>query len=123
MTTDTWLRQVTGSFRAPVLDAPPPPPPEPEPEPKSSPLSALTGLWHKHSDLLHNAASLAATTGVTSLLGFAFWTFAARYFSQEAVGYGSAAISAMTLLGTIGMFGLGTVLIGELPQRRLPGVP
>ena len=123
MATDTWLRQVTGSWRAPVLDAPPPPPPEPEPEPepKSSRLSALTGIWHKHSDLLHNAASLAATTGVTSLLGFAFWTFAARYFSQEAVGYGSAAISAMTLLGTIGMFGLGTVLIGELPQRRSRG--
>ena len=122
MATDTWLRQVTGSWRAPVLDAPPPPPPpEPEPESKSSPLSALTGIWHKHSDLLHNAASLAATTGVTSLLGFAFWTFAARYFSQEAVGYGSAAISAMTLLGTIGMFGLGTVLIGELPQRRFRG--
>jgi O-antigen/teichoic acid export membrane protein len=78
-------------------------------------------MWHKHSDLLHNAASLAATTGVTSLLGFAFWTFAARYFSQQAVGYGSAGISAMTLLGTVGMFGLGTVLIGELPQRRSRG--
>jgi O-antigen/teichoic acid export membrane protein len=123
-TTDTWLRQVTGSWRAPDQYAPPPPPPrepEPEPERKSSPLSALTGIWHKHADLLHNAASLAATTGVTSILGFAFWTFAARYFSQTAVGYGSAGISAMTLLGTVGMFGLGTVLIGELPQRRSRG--
>src|SRR6201996_4319016 len=27
----------------------------------------------------------------------------------------------MTLLGTVGMFGLGTVLIGELPQRRTRG--
>src|ERR1700753_3744392 len=27
----------------------------------------------------------------------------------------------MTLLGTVGMFGLGTVLIGELPQRRSRG--
>ena len=39
-------------------------------------------------------------------------------FSQQAVGYGSAAVSAFTLLGTIGMFGLGTLLIGELPRRN-----
>ena len=51
------------------------------------------------------------------MLGFTFWAFAAREFSQQAVGYGSAAISAMTLLGTVGVFGLGTVLIGELPRR------
>jgi O-antigen/teichoic acid export membrane protein len=108
---------VTRDRQQPIPGAPlPPPPPD-----KPARLSALTGIWHKHKDLLHNAASLAATTGVTSVLGFAFWTFAARYFSQEAVGYGSAAISAMTLLGTIGMFGLGTVLIGELPQRRSRG--
>ncbi|MGH3166054.1 MAG: lipopolysaccharide biosynthesis protein [Trebonia sp.] len=51
------------------------------------------------------------------MFGFAYWIFAAREFSQTAVGYGSAAVSAMTLLGTIGMFGLGTVLIGDLPRR------
>jgi len=38
-------------------------------------------------------------------------------FSQQAVGYGSASVSAFTLLGTIGVFGLGTLLIGELPRR------
>ena len=121
MTTDTWLRQVTGSWRAADPYAPPPPPPPPPPEAKGGPFAALTNIWRKHADLLHNAASLAATTGVTSVLGFAFWTFAARYFSQTAVGYGSAGISAMTLLGTVGMFGLGTVLIGELPQRQSRG--
>jgi O-antigen/teichoic acid export membrane protein len=47
----------------------------------------------------------------------AYWAIAARIFSQRAVGYGSATVSAVTLLGTIGMFGLGTVLIGELPRR------
>jgi len=77
--------------------------------------------WRRHSDLLANAGSLAATTGVTSLLGFAYWTVAARTFSQQAIGYGSAAVSAMTLLGTVGMFGLGTLLIGELPRRRSRG--
>src|SRR5581483_725249 len=79
---------------------------------------ALTAAWRGHRELLSNAASLVATTGVASALGFVYWAVAARLFTQQAVGYGSAAVSAMTLLGTIGMFGLGTVLIGELPRRR-----
>ena len=74
--------------------------------------------WRRHWDLLGSASSLVATTAVASLLGFVYWALAARMFPQRAVGYGSAAISAMTLLGTIGMLGLGTVLIGELPRRR-----
>ena len=78
---------------------------------------AASAAWRRHQDLLSNAGSLVATTGVASALGFVYWALAARLFSQQAVGYGSAAVSAMTLLGTIGMFGLGTVLIGELPQR------
>ena len=78
-------------------------------------------MWRRNHDLLVNAGSLLATTGVTSVLGFAFWTFAARRFSPQAVGYGSAAVSAMSLLGTIGVFGLGTVLIGELPRRQRRG--
>jgi len=87
----------------------------------SGPRAKLLGVWERNRDLLHNAGSLAATTGLTSVFGFAYWIVAAREFSQQAVGYGSAAISAMTLLGTVGMFGLGTMLIGELPRRRSGG--
>lgn len=76
------------------------------------------GMWRRHRDLLGNATTLIATTGITSGLGFVYWAFAARLFSQRSVGYGSSSISAMTLLGTIGMLGLGTVLIGELPRRK-----
>jgi O-antigen/teichoic acid export membrane protein len=83
-----------------------------------SPRVAAVAVWRRHHDLLGGAASLTATTGVASVLGFAYWALAARLFSQQAVGYGSAAVSAMTLLAAIGMLGLGTVLIGELPQRR-----
>ena len=89
--------------------------------PTRSPRMVAIDAWRRHSDLLANAGSLAATTGVTSLLGFVYWTVAARTFTQQAVGYGSAAVSAMTLLGTVGMFGLGTLLIGELPRRRSRG--
>ena len=84
-------------------------------------FSSVEAAWHKHHEILRNAGSLIATTGVTSAMGFAYWAVAARLFTQREVGYGSAAVSAMTVLGTIGMFGLGTLLIGELPQRRHSG--
>ena len=49
------------------------------------------------------------------MLGLLFWTLAARRFSVGAVGIGGAAVSSMTLLGTLGSFGLGTLLIARLP--------
>jgi len=72
-----------------------------------------------HWPMLANAISLLATTVVTSGLGYAYWVLAAKLFPAEAVGFAAAAISAMTLLGTLGMMGLGTLLIGEL--RESPG--
>lgn len=90
-------------------------------ETRSKPMAALLDIWERNQDLLRNAGSLAGTTGLTSVFGFFYWIIAAREFSQQAVGYGSAAVSAMGLLGTIGMFGLGTMLIGELPQRTERG--
>jgi O-antigen/teichoic acid export membrane protein len=74
-------------------------------------LTALKG----HVDLFLNAGSLMATTLITSVFGFAYWWVAAQYAPQAAVGQASAAVSAMTLIGTIGMFGMGTMLISELP--------
>lgn len=73
-------------------------------------------MLRQNQDLLRNASSLAATTGLTSLLGFAFWVYAARVFASDAVGYGSAAISSTMLLGTVGQFGLDSMLIGEIPR-------
>src|ERR1700730_13873892 len=67
--------------------------------------------------MLINAGSLVCTTMVTGVLGFAYWWIAARQFPPQAVGLASAAVSAMMLLGAIGIFGLGTLLIGELPRQ------
>ena len=64
-----------------------------------------------------NAGSLVGTTAVTTMLGLAYWWVAARWFPPQAVGLGSAAISAMTLLGTVCIVGLGTLLVGELPRQ------
>ena len=76
----------------------------------------LVGRLRGHVDLFLNAGSLMATTAITSLFGFAYWWLAARTAPAEAVGQASAAVSAMTLIGTIGMFGMGTMLISDLPR-------
>ncbi len=83
-------------------------------------MRALLYQWIKTNIvMLVNAGSLISTTAVTSMLGFVYWWVAARWFPPEAVGLGSAAISAMALLGTISTLGLGTLLTGEL--ARQPG--
>lgn len=64
-----------------------------------------------------NAGSLIGTTTVTSAFGLVYWWFAARQFSPEAVGVASAALSAMMLLGSVSVLGLGTLLISELPRQ------
>lgn len=67
--------------------------------------------------MLTNTGSLVCTTLITSALGFVYWWSAAHLFSPEAVGLASAVISAMTLLATISLLGLGSLLIGELPRQ------
>jgi O-antigen/teichoic acid export membrane protein len=93
---------------------------QPEPS-RLLPLGILERIWQKNKDLLSNAISLFASTVINSVLGFGFWAVAAREFTTSEVGFGSAAISAMSVLSIIGMFGLNTLLIGELPKRRSKG--
>lgn len=83
------------------------------------PMGAWASLAKR--DVFRNASAMFGTTVVTSGFGFVFWAVAARLFSQDAVGAGSAAISAMTLIATIGMLGLGTLLIGEIRKTGVPG--
>jgi O-antigen/teichoic acid export membrane protein len=82
---------------------------------KGNAVRTLLDRWAKANRvLLVNAGSLVGTTVVTSVLGLPFWWVSARLFTPEAVGLSSAAISAMTLLGTACILGLGTLLVGEL---------
>jgi O-antigen/teichoic acid export membrane protein len=86
---------------------------------QSSGLSSkVRDLWERNQDLLRNAGSLAATTGLTSIFGFVFSIVAVKMFTTKEVGWGNTAINEMQLFGTIGMLGLGTMLIGELPKRK-----
>ncbi len=77
----------------------------------------FSSLAAKYRVILSNAVSLIASTAVTSGLGFFYWLLAARQFQPDAVGLGSAAISAMMFLGNVCMLGFGTLLIGELPRQ------
>lgn len=84
-------------------------------------MAFKTTLYHwlkANRVILTNAGSIIGTTAVTSGLGFLYWWLAARQFSAATVGFASAAISAMSLLATVGMLGLGTLLIGEIPRQR-----
>lgn len=65
--------------------------------------------------MLVTSGSLAGTKVVTSALGFPFWWIAAQLFSAEVVGLAAATISGMLLFGGLSAFGLGTLLIRELP--------
>jgi O-antigen/teichoic acid export membrane protein len=67
--------------------------------------------------MLVDAGTLVGTMALTAGLGFVYWLMAARYYPPEAVGLASAAISAMILLGEIGVFGLSTLLIGQLSRH------
>jgi O-antigen/teichoic acid export membrane protein len=84
----------------------------------ATPRNRLQRVVKRNGDLLSNSGALMATSVLTSLLGFVYWWVAARSFSPDAVGAASAAISAMTLIGTLGMFGMGTLLISELPKAK-----
>ncbi len=80
-------------------------------------IERITGLLQDNLKLVLNAGSLVGTTGITSILGVAYWWLAAQQFAPAAVGFGSAAIAAMMLLGAVGKLGLDTLLVGELPRQ------
>ncbi|MGW2599061.1 lipopolysaccharide biosynthesis protein [Streptomyces klenkii] len=50
------------------------------------------------SPLFRNAFALMLNTGISAVLGLGYWLIAARYYTEGAVGQGSAAIAAMKLI-------------------------
>lgn len=82
------------------------------------PLSAGVGADASGSShhLLRSAYSLAANTGVTSLLGMAFWLVAARLFSRDQVGRDTVLISVMIELSTLCQLNLNNGIVRFLPD-------
>jgi O-antigen/teichoic acid export membrane protein len=73
----------------------------------------LRGL---RTPLYRDALALLLNSGVTSLIGVAYWTLAARLTSPEVIGVNAALISAMTALAGISHLGLEGALGGFLPR-------
>ncbi|MEV5988975.1 lipopolysaccharide biosynthesis protein [Streptomyces sp. NPDC052051] len=67
------------------------------------------------SPLFRNAYALMLNTGVSAVLGLGYWLVAARYYSADAVGQGSAAIAAMKFLA-----GLTAVTLTGALARFIP---
>ena len=67
------------------------------------------------NQLFPNAYALMLNTGISAVLGLGFWLAAARYYSEAAVGQGSAAIAAMKLLA-----GLTAVTLTGALARFIP---
>ncbi|MGW1074575.1 lipopolysaccharide biosynthesis protein [Streptomyces sp. NPDC002537] len=67
------------------------------------------------SPLFRNAFALMLNTGISAVLGVGYWLIAARYYSDEAVGQGSAAIASMKLLA-----GLTAVTLTGALARFIP---
>ncbi|MEV5079194.1 hypothetical protein AB0K74_10285, partial [Streptomyces sp. NPDC056159] len=65
--------------------------------------------------LFRNAYALMLNTGISAVLGLGYWLVAARYYSDDAVGQGSAAIAAMKLLA-----GLTAVALTGALARFIP---
>lgn len=70
--------------------------------------------------VVRSTASLYASTVVTSVLGFAFWSLAAHQLAPTQVGDASAVVSVMQLLAMVCVLGLNTLIISEVsahPER------
>jgi len=70
--------------------------------------------------LYRNALYLMLNTAVMALCGFFFWMVVARFYTEAEVGFGSAIISAISLIAIISLVGLNTSLIRFLPHADKP---
>ncbi|HET8977066.1 MAG TPA: hypothetical protein VFN87_02850, partial [Solirubrobacteraceae bacterium] len=104
----------------PVPPAPPAPPPAPAPPaPPRRSAPVLTWLTTTlHVPLYRNGAALVLNSGVTALLGLAYWLLAAHDYSAHAVGVNTAAISAMMFLAGVAQLNLMSALVRFVPILR-----
>jgi O-antigen/teichoic acid export membrane protein len=77
-------------------------------------LDKVKTIWS--ISLYRNAIWLMIGNSVGALLGFAFWTIAARFYTTEQVGLASATIAAMTLIQSISHLGMSYGIVRFLPS-------
>ncbi|MEU4063831.1 lipopolysaccharide biosynthesis protein [Streptomyces wedmorensis] len=99
--TETETVRPRGADRPASEDPPATPPP---------PADGADGDGSGEGSMFRNAYALMLSTGVSAALGLGFWLVAARYYSEEAVGQGSAAIAAQRMLASL----TATTMIGAV---------
>jgi O-antigen/teichoic acid export membrane protein len=80
----------------------------------SEPASFASRSLHR------NGLALVASSGLSSLLGVAYWAIAARTTGPASVGENSALLAAMLTVSTLGQMGLGSSLVTYLPRSGNP---
>lgn len=75
---------------------------------------------HIKTPFFNNAYSLIGIQVATSLLGFLFWTLAARVFTSDEVGLGTGIYSAALLLVGLASLGFGDGITYYLPRVDHP---
>lgn len=70
--------------------------------------------------VLFNSGSLIATRLIAAVSGFAYWAIAANRFPTQTIGFSGAALSAMNMVGTFSMLGIGTFLVSQLHRKDAP---
>ena len=59
--------------------------------------------------------ALVSSSALSSLVGLLYWVIAARLFPPAEVGVGSALVSTLMLLGSVGHLNLGVALLRFVP--------
>ena len=75
-------------------------------------------LKFKQDSLFRNSVYLMLSTAVQAGLGFIFWIFAARLYTAEEVGIGTAMIAVSTLITNFSLFGFNSSFIRFLPNSK-----
>jgi len=68
--------------------------------------------------LYKNSLYLMINAGIMALLGFVFWTLAARYFTIIEVGLAATLISAVGIILSLSLLGFNVSLIRYLPHSQ-----
>lgn len=80
----------------------------------------LSLLDRIRSPLYRNSLFLMVNSAVTAGVGFFFWMVVARSYDKWDVGFGSATLSAISLLAALSLFGANTTIIRFLPKAEKP---
>jgi O-antigen/teichoic acid export membrane protein len=65
------------------------------------------------------ASTIFSGQVVSGLTGFVFWALAAHEMPAAQLGISGASAGAMAFIGPLGMLGVGTLVIAELPRQRV----